>query len=260
MKKALLSLVAVVAISASTGMSAQAEEVVVKKGDTLSSLSRTHGVTVTDIKEWNGLTSDTIYVDQAITITPEEYYIVVPGDTLWSIAQKYGVTISELQAWNDIPSHMIYPNDKLLVKTNGTPASRGEAAEAKPAAAKEKPKADMNPSVQEQSANTVNENTAQKAATKTMTVTATAYTAYCEGCSGVTAAGIDLKANPDAKVIAVDPSVIPLGTKVYVEGYGYATAADTGGAIKGNKIDVFIPTQSAALSWGKRQVEIQILQ
>ena len=260
MKKALLSLVAVVAISASTGMSAQAEEVVVKKGDTLSSLSRTHGVTVTDIKEWNDLTSDTIYVDQAITITPEEYYIVVPGDTLWSIAQKYGVTISELQAWNDIPSHMIYPNDKLLVKTNGTPASRGEAAEAKPAAAKEKPKADMNPSVQEQSANTVNENTAQKAATKTMTVTATAYTAYCEGCSGVTAAGIDLKANPDAKVIAVDPSVIPLGTKVYVEGYGYATAADTGGAIKGNKIDVFIPTQSAALSWGKRQVEIQILQ
>ena len=264
MKKALLSLVAAAAITASTGISAQAEEVVVEKGDTLSSLSRTYGVTVTDIKEWNGLTSDTIYVDQAITISPEEYYIVVPGDTLWSIAQKYGVTISELQAWNDLPSHMIYPDDKLLVKTNGKapaePASKGAAAETKPAAAKEKPKADMNPSVQEQSANTVNENTAKKAASKTMTVTATAYTAYCEGCSGVTAAGIDLKANPDAKVIAVDPSVIPLGTKVYVEGYGYATAADTGGAIKGNKIDVFIPTQSAALSWGKRQVEIQILQ
>ena len=69
-----------------------------------------------------------------------------------------------------------------------------------------------------------------------------------------------LKANPDAKVIAVDPSVIPLGTKVYVEGYGYATAADTGGAIKGNKIDVFIPSHSAAMSWGKRQVEVQILQ
>src|SRR5690606_25533069 len=56
-------------------------------------------------------------------------------------------------------------------------------------------------------------------------VTATAYTASCNGCSGVTATGFNLRANPDAKVIAVDPSVIPLGSKVYVEGYGYAIAA-----------------------------------
>ena len=71
-------------------------------------------------------------------------------------------------------------------------------------------------------------------------VTATAYTASCSGCSGTTATGINLHANPNAKVIAVDPNVIPLGSKVFVEGYGYAIAADTGGAIKGNKIDVFI--------------------
>ena len=56
-----------------------------------------------------------------------------------------------------------------------------------------------------------------------------------------TATGLILNNNPNAKVIAVDPSVIPLGTKVYVEGYGYAVAADTGGAIKGHKIDVFFP-------------------
>ncbi|MFX6153002.1 3D domain-containing protein, partial [Acinetobacter baumannii] len=49
-------------------------------------------------------------------------------------------------------------------------------------------------------------------------VIATAYTAYCTGCSGTTATGINLRANPNAKVIAVDPRVIPLGTKVYVEG------------------------------------------
>ena len=66
-------------------------------------------------------------------------------------------------------------------------------------------------------------------------MTATAYTAYCNGCSGITTTGINLRANPNLKVIAVDPSVIPLGSKVWVEGYGYAVAGDTGGAIKGKE-------------------------
>lgn len=88
----------------------------------------------------------------------------------------------------------------------------------------------------------------------------TAYTASCNGCSGKTATGIDLHANPGAKIIAVDPSVIPLGTKVYVEGYGYAIAADTGTRIKGNKIDVFFASQSDAYRWGQRTVKIKILQ
>ena len=92
-----------------------------------------------------------------------------------------------------------------------------------------------------------------------MTVSATAYTAYCAGCSGTTATGIDLRSNPNQKVIAVDPSVIPLGSKVWVEGYGEAIAGDTGGAIKGNKIDVFIPSQGAALDWGRKNVTIKVL-
>lgn len=91
-------------------------------------------------------------------------------------------------------------------------------------------------------------------------VSSTAYTASCNGCSGKTATGIDLHANPGAKIIAVDPSVIPLGTKVYVEGYGYAIAADTGTRIKGNKIDVFFASQSDAYRWGQRTVKIKILQ
>jgi uncharacterized protein YabE (DUF348 family) len=90
-------------------------------------------------------------------------------------------------------------------------------------------------------------------------VNSTAYTASCSGCSGTTATGVNLRANPNAKVIAVDPNVIPLGTKVYVEGYGYAVAADTGSAIKGNKIDVFIPSKSAAYRWGSKKVKIKIL-
>ncbi len=91
-------------------------------------------------------------------------------------------------------------------------------------------------------------------------VNSTAYTASCNGCSGTTATGVNLRANPNAKVIAVDPSVIPLGTKVYVEGYGYAVAADTGSAIKGNKIDVFLASKSAAYRWGSKRVKIKILE
>nr|WP_205188933.1 G5 and 3D domain-containing protein [Metabacillus iocasae] len=94
---------------------------------------------------------------------------------------------------------------------------------------------------------------------KEFTVNSTAYTAYCNGCSGKTRTGFDLRANPNAKVIAVDPNVIPLGSKVYVEGYGYAVAADTGGAIKGNKIDVFFPDKSKAYKWGRRTVKIKVL-
>ncbi|MCF6136286.1 peptidoglycan-binding protein [Pseudalkalibacillus berkeleyi] len=94
---------------------------------------------------------------------------------------------------------------------------------------------------------------------KTMTMQATAYTADCNGCSGVTATGIDLNKNPDQKVIAVDPNVIPLGTEVYVEGYGRAVAGDTGGAINGNKIDLYMQSQDKAEQFGVQQVEVTIL-
>lgn len=94
---------------------------------------------------------------------------------------------------------------------------------------------------------------------KTLTVEASAFTAYCKGCSGKTASGIDLKKNPDIKLIAVDPKVIPLGTKVWVEGYGIAVAGDTGGSIKGNRIDIFVKTKKIALNWGRKNVEIKVL-
>ena len=94
---------------------------------------------------------------------------------------------------------------------------------------------------------------------KTLKVTATAYTADCSGCSGVTSTGINLKNNRNQKVIAVDPSVIPLGSRVQVEGYGTAIAGDTGGAIQGNRIDVHVPTKADANRWGKKKVTVTIL-
>ncbi|MFN7172281.1 MAG: 3D domain-containing protein [Fimbriimonadaceae bacterium] len=61
-------------------------------------------------------------------------------------------------------------------------------------------------------------------------------------------------------VVAVDPKVIPLRTLLFVEGYGFAIAADTGGAIKGNKIDVCIPDRRRIYEWGRRKVTVYIFE
>lgn len=83
-------------------------------------------------------------------------------------------------------------------------------------------------------------------------------TAYTGG--GFTAMGLKPVRNPDGiSTVAVDPNVIPLGSKVYVSGYGVAIASDTGGAIKGNIIDVYFNTYSECISWGRRQVEVTVL-
>ena len=91
---------------------------------------------------------------------------------------------------------------------------------------------------------------------KTLTMESTAYYGH-----GTTALGLKPVRNPNGlSTIAVDPNVIPLGTKVYVSGYGLAIAADTGGAIKGNIIDVFLNSYEECYSWGRRQVTVQILE
>lgn len=103
---------------------------------------------------------------------------------------------------------------------------------------------------------------------KKLTVTATAYTPWDAGCGGLPVIQRKLAAYnvPDGwGIIAVDPRVIPLGSKVYVSGYGNAIAADTGGAIKGNRIDVCFWTggesgaRRAALNWGSRTITITVI-
>ena len=89
-----------------------------------------------------------------------------------------------------------------------------------------------------------------------MTVSATAYSSD-NGLGFITATGINLHQNP--MCIAVDPSVIPLGKMVEVPGYGIAIAGDTGGAIKGNIIDVHLPTTAQAQAWGRKTIQINIL-
>ncbi|MBO0431821.1 peptidase M23 [Enterococcus sp. DIV0660C] len=85
----------------------------------------------------------------------------------------------------------------------------------------------------------------------------TAYSYSEPGSGHITASGLDLYDNPQA--IAVDPSVIPLNSIVNVEGYGVAIAADTGGAIKGNIIDVHFTTVAECVAWGRRQVKVTVM-
>ncbi|MEB2282353.1 ubiquitin-like domain-containing protein [Lysinibacillus xylanilyticus] len=109
------------------------------------------------------------------------------------------------------------------------------------------------------SAATVSRGSSEPASGKEFYVTATAYTPNCNGCSGISATGINLKSGSGLKVIAVDPSVIKLGSKVWVEGYGTAIAGDTGGAIKGNRIDILVQSESQASNWGVRKVRVKVL-
>lgn len=83
-------------------------------------------------------------------------------------------------------------------------------------------------------------------------VRATAYT-YTDN---NTATGVP----PRVGGIAVDPRVIPLGSKLFVEGYGYCEAIDTGGLIKGKRIDVFFPTYDQAINWGVKNVKVYLLE
>lgn len=90
----------------------------------------------------------------------------------------------------------------------------------------------------------------------TMTMESTAYSYTQPGLSYYTATGIDLRKN--SRVIAVDPNTIPLGSLVEVSGYGFAVAGDTGGDIKGNRIDVHFNSVDECRTWGRRTVTVTI--
>lgn len=88
-----------------------------------------------------------------------------------------------------------------------------------------------------------------------LTMEATAYLPTDGGGDGITASGIQAKHG----VVAVDPNVIPLGTKLYIPGYGEALAADTGGDIVGSRIDVVMEDYGEAMQFGRRTVEVYVL-
>lgn len=88
------------------------------------------------------------------------------------------------------------------------------------------------------------------------TVEASVYTLAEGSGTGLTSTGVV----PYHGVVAVDPDVIPYGTRMYIPGYGFAVAADCGGAINGNTIDLYMEDYGDAISWGRRDVTIYFLE
>ncbi|MDT2687588.1 3D domain-containing protein [Enterococcus gallinarum] len=205
------------------------------------------------------LTTATIAGFAALSTTAnadEIKHVVKSDDTLSGLSLKYFGNldhVDQIAKDNKLKDpNIIYDGTTLIIDTDKKVSSDNQAS-AQPA--KETTQAE------DQS---VNENQSESAASSysgtTMTMEATAYSsdpADVLGGGTVTATGQNLLENPMA--VAVDPSVIPLGTRLYVEGYGEAIASDTGGAIKGNIIDVHFPTNAQCEQWGRRTVQVTIL-
>lgn len=205
---------------------------------------------------------DYLMADAIVEIEPApEVYTVIQGDNLYRISRDHAISLESLMTLNGLTGDLIHPGDELIISGEGIEevekVNKVEVVEAVvPASAPQVVEAVVPVSAPQVVVSTTPPSESEG---EELLVTATAYTAYCEGCSGTTAYGINLRANPERKVIAVDPKLIPLGTKVWVEGYGEAIAGDTGGAIKGHKIDVFIPSYDLAMQWGVKKVKIKVL-
>lgn len=100
----------------------------------------------------------------------------------------------------------------------------------------------------------------------TETFEATAYVATCEGCIGITKTGVDVRSTQfyeGKRVIAVDPTQIPLGSTVevkYADGTSFVgTAQDVGSAIQGKRIDILVESVDEALGFGRQSVEVHVV-
>ena len=189
--------------------------------------------------------------DKETTLKKEKQKLGSEDSKLASIEQQYR---DEMEAAKEKAA-----KEQKAEETKVVTAAKKEKAPASSNASSDTPKQAATSETSKKPSSNQGKKEPESSTGKSFTVEATAYGPDCSGCSGVSATGMDLKQKPTPKVIAVDPSVIPLGSKVWVEGYGTAIAADTGGAIKGKKIDVLYPSEKSAYSWGRRTVRVKIL-
>ena len=226
--------------------------------------------------EWTARTVEQVKQDVKTDDKGVQEYTIKWGDTLSVISEATGASLDTLVQVNEIQdANLIYPgtvlrfsaDQKEVTVDNGTEqhsyrvqnnneVKEVETTEATTQAAETE-------TTQAAQATEVTQTTQAAAASSNqggyyLTVEATAYSYNEAGLSNYTADGTNLVSEPN--VIAVDPSVIPLGSYVEIPGYGVFRAADTGGAIYGNRIDVHLVNLNDVYNFGRRTITIRVLQ
>ena len=232
--------------------------------------------------EWTARTVEQVKQDVKTDDKGVQEYTIKWGDTLSVISEATGASLETLVQVNEIQdANLIYPgtvlrfsaDQKEVTVDNGTEqhsyrvqnnneVKEVETTEATTQAA-ETETTQTTQAAQAAQATPATETTQAAAASSSqggyyLTVEATAYSYNEAGLSNYTADGTNLVSEPN--VIAVDPSVIPLGSYVEIPGYGIFRAADTGGAIYGNRIDVHLVNLNDVYNFGRRTITIRVLQ
>lgn len=253
----------------------------------LTGLFATNSAIEADAAGWEPRTVTEIEADIENT-EDESNYTIRWGDTLGTIATAFDVSLEEMININEIANknviiagnvlHLSADQETVSVENTETKEvetfdvsekeepkeeKAEETVEEQPAQEEpaeevaEEPAQNEEPAAQAPQEDEAQETSSSSEAGEWMSFESTGYSTQQPNLSTHTATGIDLREN--SRVIAVDPNVIPLGSQVEIEGLGVYTAGDTGGAINGNIIDIHYPTVNEALSWGRRNVNIRVL-
>ena len=218
--------------------------------------------------EWTARTVEQVKQDVKKDDKGVQEYTIKWGDTLSVIAEATGASLDSLVQVNEIQdANLIYPGTVLRFSADQKEVSVDNGTEEHSYRVqnnnevKEVEKSEATTPVTP--ATEATETTQAAAASSNqggyyLTVEATAYSYNEAGLSNYTADGTNLVSEPN--VIAVDPSVIPLGSYVEIPGYGIYRAADTGGAIYGNRIDVHLVNLNDVYNFGRRTITIRVLQ
>jgi 3D (Asp-Asp-Asp) domain-containing protein len=216
----------------------------VTAGETAASVAAMAGFGLRDFLRVNHLSPKSTLIPGMKVALPF-LYKVVAGDRIAYVARQYGTTVASLRQLNRLRSDRLVPGQILLI-------ARGSAAAVERVAA---------------SNLVASPATGATTAVETLTMVATSYDAS-RADNGPWGA-VDYFGNPlHFGDVAVDPSVIPLGTKLFISGYHdralpkggfYAIADDEGGAIRGNRIDIFIRNRQQAWAFGIQTVTVKVI-
>jgi peptidoglycan DL-endopeptidase LytE len=123
LKKTIIAFTTAALLSTMAANSTEAASYRVQSGDSLSLIAYKYNTSVSNLKNWNNLSSDLIYVNQVLEVSAPstaKTYTVQSGDYLSKIGAKFDVYVSELKSWNNLTSDVIYPGQTLIVSSGGT--------------------------------------------------------------------------------------------------------------------------------------------